>query len=101
MAIVVTSNCNGCRFTECVMVCPVSCFHGDAEMVYIDRDACIECRACVPVCPVHAIFDSEDLPSELASWDEINRARALELPVVLMKQPPLPTSEAKRAELGF
>jgi NAD-dependent dihydropyrimidine dehydrogenase PreA subunit len=28
---VVTDNCEGCRFTDCVTVCPVSCFHGDGR----------------------------------------------------------------------
>ncbi|MGH9447272.1 MAG: 4Fe-4S binding protein, partial [Terriglobia bacterium] len=28
----------------------------------IDPDECIDCGACVPVCPVSAIFPTEDLP---------------------------------------
>ena len=36
MAFVVTGNCKGCRFTDCVAVCPVECFHQDDQMLYMD-----------------------------------------------------------------
>lgn len=101
MSIIVTDNCRNCRFTECVTVCPVACFHGDDEMLYIEAAACIECRACIPACPVHAIYDSEDLPDDKQRWIAINLERAPILPVVDMKQSPLPTAEARRAELGY
>jgi len=99
MTIVVTENCRSCRFTECVAVCPADCFHGDDTMLYIDRDACIECSACVNACPVHAIYDLNDLPASLAQWDAINAERAPLLPVVDRKQQPLPGAGARRAEL--
>lgn len=89
-----------CRFTECVTVCPADCFHGDDTMLYIDREACIECGACVTACPVRAIFDVNDLPTSLREWDAINAERAPLLPAILRKQVPLPTAEARRAELG-
>ena len=34
MPYVVTDLCNGCRYTECVSVCPVECFHIDDTMTY-------------------------------------------------------------------
>jgi ferredoxin len=92
MAIVVTEKCTDCRFTECVTVCPVSCFHGDGRMLYIDPEACILCQACVPVCPVHAIYDEADLPAEWAHWVGLNAERALTLPVIEEKQTPLRAS---------
>lgn len=94
MAIVVTEKCQGCRYTECVTVCPAACFHGDDRMVYIDPLSCIECRACIPVCPVQAIYDEDDLPDEMRTWTAINASRASLLPVIEDKQPPL----AARAE---
>jgi ferredoxin len=36
--------------------------HGTEEMLYIDPVECIDCGACVPVCPVSAIFALDDLP---------------------------------------
>ena len=62
MTFVVTENCRRCRFTDCVAVCPVDCFHADDEMLYIDPDECIDCGACVPECPVEAIYDESQIP---------------------------------------
>jgi len=41
-------------------------------MLYIHPDECIDCGACVPVCPVTAIFVLEDLPEKWASFTQIN-----------------------------
>jgi ferredoxin len=101
MTIVVTDNCQLCRFTECVSVCPVACFHGDERMVYIDNDVCIDCRACIPVCPVKAIYSEEDLSPEQMHWVAENAEQSRILPVINDKQEPLPTAERRRAELGY
>ncbi|HYC46480.1 MAG TPA: 4Fe-4S binding protein [Burkholderiales bacterium] len=101
MAVVVTDNCEACRFTECVGVCPVACFHGDEQMVYIDPDVCIDCCACIPACPVQAIYLEDDLPDDKKVWLDLNRERAAVLPLVTRASEPLPTAEAKRAALGF
>jgi len=79
----------------------VECFHGDDEMLYIDPDVCIDCGACVPECPVEAIFDEGSLPDEEQEWLAINAERARHLPVVDTRQDPLPTAEARARELGF
>ena len=89
MAIVVTSKCQGCRYTECVAVCPAACFHLDERMVYIDPRTCIECRACIPVCPVQAIYDESELPAEFAAWAALNAERSAALPVIENKLRPL------------
>ena len=101
MTHVVTENCDRCRFTECVAVCPVACFHGDQSHLYIDPDVCIDCGACVPVCPVKAILDSFDLEPAREQWIEVNRERAKALPVIRDKGQPLPTAAAKRESLGL
>ena len=101
MTFVVTGNCVRCRYTDCVEVCPVDCFHGDAEMLYIDPDACIDCGACVPECPVEAIYDEGSVPEEESHWLALNRARALSLPIVNRKQAPLATALARALERGF
>jgi ferredoxin len=101
MTTFVTENCQGCRFTDCVTVCPVECFHGDDEMLYIDPEVCIDCSACVDECPVNAIYEGDDYPPEMEKWIAINAERAAELPVIEEKQDPLPTAEARKAELGF
>jgi ferredoxin len=101
MAFVVTENCQRCRFTDCVAVCPVDCFHGDDEMLYIDPEECIDCGACVPECPVEAIFDEAQLPDHLRDWVKINVERAAKLPVINDTQEPLPTAAERKKELGF
>ncbi|HWV43739.1 ferredoxin family protein [Pseudorhodoplanes sp.] len=101
MTHVVTENCSQCRFTDCAVTCPVQCFHGDGERLYIDPEVCIDCNACIPACPVQAIREEFHLTPEQEHWREINAERAKDLPVISAKQQPLPTAEARRAELGF
>ena len=62
MTFVVTKQCMGCKDTACVAVCPCDCFHEGPEMLYINPENCIDCEACVPECPVEAIFHEDDLP---------------------------------------
>jgi len=100
MTTVVTDNCRGTRFTECVMVCPVACFRGDDEMLYIDPDLCIDCGACVSVCPVQAICE-DPIPKDKRHWITINAERARRLPPIETKQEPLPGAEEKKRQLGF
>lgn len=101
MTFVVTDNCRRCRYTDCVAVCPVDCFHGDDEMLYIDPDTCIDCGACVPECPVEAIFDEGSVPDDQAHWLNVNAERSKHLPVVNRKVPPLGTAVERARELGF
>ncbi len=64
MPYVITEKCLDERYAQCVGVCPVDCIHpidhnGKPFMV-IDPDTCIECGACLPVCPINAIVASVD-----------------------------------------
>jgi ferredoxin len=80
MAYVIAEPCIGTKDTACVDACPVDCIHPKSdegefeseEMLYIDPDECIDCGACVPVCPVSAIFALEDLPEKWADFEERN-----------------------------
>ena len=101
MAFVITDNCERCRFTDCVTVCPVNCFHGDDKRLYINPDECIDCGACVPECPVQAIHDESDLPEDKQQWIRINAERAPNLPEISEKTDPLPTAMQRKRELGF
>jgi len=100
MAYVVTDLCSGCRYTECVTVCPVECFHIDDTMTYIDPENCIDCGGCAPACPVKAIRPAHQLKGEMARWIEINRVRAGETPVLTGRLPPLPGAEERRNALA-
>ncbi len=101
MTTIVTDNCKGCRYTDCVTVCPVACFHYDDEMLYIDPDVCIDCSACIPECPVQAIYEEDDLPEDKQEWLEINAEKAPELPVIEEKMDPLPGADERKTALGF
>jgi len=101
MAYVVTDNCMKCRFTDCVAVCPVDCFHADTEMVYIDPNVCIDCGACEPQCPVHAIYEETSVPSAKKQWVATNAERSQSLPGITQKEQPLPTADARKKELGY
>ncbi|MEZ6188766.1 MAG: ferredoxin family protein [Planctomycetota bacterium] len=41
---------------------------------YIDPDECIDCGACLPTCPVSAIYQEDDLPPEERGAAEANAA---------------------------
>lgn len=103
MPYVVTDNCQRCRFTDCVEVCPVDCFYADKEMLYIHPDECIDCGACEPACPVEAIFAVEDLPEGKAEWEQVNadKIEADGVYNITESEEPLPTAEARKAELGL
>jgi ferredoxin len=101
MTFVVTENCKKCKFTDCVAVCPVECFHEDDTMLYIDPEECIDCGACQPECPVEAIFDESEVPDHLQEWIQINADKAAGLPVITEQKDPLPGAEERKKELGF
>ncbi len=101
MAHVVTGNCEKCRFTDCVTVCPVDCFHGDDKMLYIDPEECIDCGVCIEECPVEAIYTEDEVPDDQQKWIAINAERAEGLPVVSEREDPLPGAEEKKQALGL
>ena len=101
MTTVVTDKCSGCRFTDCISVCPLECFHYDEQMLYIDPGDCIDCGACLPECPVHAIYEEEDLPQGQEKWVQINAERAPGLPSCTEPMEPLPGAEGRKAALGY
>src|SRR5438874_12110169 len=79
MAHVVTEKCNGCKFTDCVEVCPVACFYEMDSQVVIHPDDCIDCMACVEVCPVHAIYADADVPTEYTKDIEFNALESVQI----------------------
>jgi ferredoxin len=101
MTHVVTENCQDCRFTDCVTSCPVAAFHLGDERVYISASICIDCGACVDICPVRAIVEEYDLPEDQHHWLDINANEAMRLPVVRAKLIPLPGAEEKQRSLGY
>lgn len=85
MTHVVTENCIKCKYTDCVEVCPVDCFHAGPNMLVIDPDECIDCTLCVEECPAEAIFPEEEVPQGQEHFLELNRHLTRKWPVLARK----------------
>ena len=80
MAYVITEPCIGIKDSACVDVCPVDCIHPRkdeatfeaAEQLFIHPDECIDCGACVPACPVEAIFALDEVPDKWKHFSQKN-----------------------------
>ncbi len=93
MTFIVGENCIKCKYTDCVEVCPVDCFHEGANFLVIDPEECIDCTLCVPECPAEAIFAEEDLPSDQAQFLKLNAELSLVWPVITEMKAPLEDAE--------
>ena len=94
MAFIVTEHCEACKYTDCVDICPVDCFHEGDNMLYINPDECIDCGACVAECPVEAIYDEDNLPKKYEKYKEINRLMSSQTPQITEKKAPLPGAKS-------
>ena len=89
MAYVVTENCIKCKYTDCVDVCPVDCFHEGPNFLVIDPYACIDCTLCVAECPAEAIFAEDDVPDHLHEFITLNAELCKVWPVIAERREPL------------
>ncbi|MEO6393621.1 MAG: 4Fe-4S binding protein [Pyrinomonadaceae bacterium] len=89
MTYVVVEACVDCKYTDCAAVCPVEAFHEAPDILYINADTCIDCDACVPECPVEAIYADSSLPEQWADWLPKNIEEAPKFPILSQKQPAL------------
>jgi ferredoxin len=89
MTHVVCEPCFGCKYTDCVVVCPVECFYEGEKILYIHAEECIDCEACVPECPVEAIFHQDNVPEEWKDFIALNAEMAPTCPSITEKKPPL------------
>ena len=106
MAHVVTTKCVGCKFTDCVEVCPVACFYESDGQLVIHPEECIDCTACVAECPVEAIYADQALPAEYTESVEFNSTESLKIKAagqsaIVARKEPLPTAAQRKAELGY
>jgi len=79
MSYIIGKDCVGCIDTSCVNVCPVDCINGpiiidglgkesknmtleekQGLQLFINPEICINCGACIPECPVDAIYRDEE-----------------------------------------
>ncbi len=88
MTYVVTENCIRCKYTDCVDVCPVDCFHEGPNFLVIDPDECIDCSLCVAECPAEAIFAEDDVPDSQQKFIALNAELSKEWPLVTERREP-------------
>ena len=90
MTFVVNENCIKCKYTDCVEVCPVDCFHEGPNFLVIDPDECIDCTRCEPECPAQAIFSEDDLPTDQQQFLALNAELTKQGPVITTRKEPPP-----------
>jgi ferredoxin len=93
MAYIVTDNCILCKYTDCVAVCPVDCFHEGPNFLVIDPEECIDCALCEPECPAEAIFSEPAMPFELEHFVALNIELAAIWPLITEQKKALPEAE--------
>jgi ferredoxin len=95
MSYIIGSKCIDLCDAACLRVCPVDCIHGPintkgmggelvnmseedkiGKQLYINPIDCIKCGACIPECPVDAIYRTEE--EAIALGDEISVIRNYE-----------------------
>ncbi|MCY4369662.1 MAG: 4Fe-4S binding protein [bacterium] len=72
MTFIITEACIDEKDASCVDVCPVDCIHEGEDQFYIDPIECVDCYACVPVCPVKAIFPDDEVPERYIAYIDKN-----------------------------
>ncbi|MEJ5212151.1 MAG: ferredoxin FdxA, partial [Burkholderiales bacterium] len=93
MAYVVCEACIRCKYTDCVDVCPVDCFHEGPNFLVIDPDECIDCTLCVAECPVEAIYAEDDVPEDQRDFIALNAELAKVWKVITERKDPLPDAD--------
>ncbi len=66
----VNDKCIKCKYTDCVVVCPVDCFYEGENMLVIKPEECIDCGVCIEECPAGAI--EPDTVEGAEEWVELN-----------------------------
>ncbi len=93
MTYVVAENCIKCKFTDCVEVCPVDCFHEGPNYLVIDPEECIDCNLCVSECPAEAIFPEDDVPDNQRQFIALNAELSRLWPTITEKRDAPPDAD--------
>ncbi|RUM53196.1 MAG: ferredoxin [Methylococcus sp.] len=100
MTFVVIENCIKCKFTDCVDVCPVDCFHEGPNFLVIDPEECIDCTLCEPECPAEAIYSEDEIPAGQEHFLELNAELTELWPVITQLKTPADDAEEWNGKEG-
>ena len=100
MTFVVLEDCIKCKYTDCVEVCPVECFHEGPNFLVIDPEECIDCALCVPECPIDAIVPENKVPKDQQEFIQMNADLAHEWPEISRQKPPPADADEWRGKVG-
>lgn len=100
MAYVVAENCIKCKYSDCVAVCPVDCFHEGPNFLVIDPEECIDCELCVAECPALAIFSADQVPEDQREFIALNAELARVWPAITEKKPAPEDADAWNGKSG-
>ena len=92
MSYIIGNKCVSVCDAVCTKVCPVDCIHGpisnidsgkelndmtkdelEGKQLYINPNDCIDCGACLPECPVSAIYPSEEWAEKENDFNSVNK----------------------------
>jgi NAD-dependent dihydropyrimidine dehydrogenase PreA subunit len=81
MAYVIIDSCT--KDEHCIDSCPVNCIHPTKDeadfatvpQLYVNPTECIDCGACLPICPTGSIYTTDDIPEDYKHFIEKNAAR--------------------------
>ena len=83
MTHVVTDACILCKYTDCVDVCPVDCFHEGPNTLVINPNEC----------PAEAIFAEEDVPENQQVFIALNAELSGKWPTITRSKDPMPEAD--------
>ena len=69
-------------------------------MAHKVTDACVNCGACEPECPVNAIVPEEDVPGNQQQYIQINADLAKKWPSITKRKEALPDADEWKDKTG-
>lgn len=100
MAFVVTENCINCKYTTCVEVCPVDCFHEGPNFLVIDPNECIDCGLCESECAANAIFTIDEVPEDQKQFITLNAELSQTWPKIIASKESHPDADKWNGKTG-